>query len=283
MTAPSRLRAPGRSTSVALKVRRCARPGVQLRAFTLLELLVVIGVIAVLAALLAGGLSQAKSAAHRVECLSRQKQWSLAFLQFTSDHEERIPREGFHTNGQVFLNNWAQVQDPRGADAWYNALAEYVAVLPAAHYAPPVNTLSFYERSSLFHCPSARLPRVARSAFYRTALFSIAMNSQLIEYPNAPTISFASVKDPSSTALFLDNLLDEETRLMPEQAWDNLGQPSATANRFAGRRHGRGGIIAFADGSARWLPAGDVVECNGPNRGWIIFPQREVIWMPDDN
>ncbi len=263
----------------SVRNRRCwMAPG----AFTLIELLVVIVIIALLAALLLPALARAEGSARRIECLSRLKQWTYAFLSYPNENEGLIPREGFHTNGQVFVNNWAQVQDKRSQDAWYNALADEAAVPPAATYALPANTLAFYQQNSFFHCPSAKFPRVASSSVYRTALFSIAMNSQLIEYPNAPTIPFSRIVRPSNTVLFLDNLLEEEPRMMDQQSWDNLGQPSATANRFAGVRHGRGGNLAFADGSAAWFPGNKVVETQGPNRGWIIMPQEEIVWTLEE-
>jgi prepilin-type N-terminal cleavage/methylation domain-containing protein/prepilin-type processing-associated H-X9-DG protein len=247
-------------------------------AFTLIELLVVIAIVAVLAALLLPALAKAKASARRVECLSRMKAWTLAFRTYAEDSEGMIPREGFHDQGQVFLNNWTQVGHTRSQDVWYNALATDAGVRSASSYYPPAERLTFYERNSFFHCPSARFPKPTSTPAYQMALFSIAMSSQLIEYPYVPTVPFSRITRPASTVLFLDNLLDDEARVVEEQAWDNLGQPSATANRFAGVRHGRGGNLAFADGHADWLPGTKVVETQGSNRGWMILPQEEIVW-----
>jgi prepilin-type N-terminal cleavage/methylation domain-containing protein/prepilin-type processing-associated H-X9-DG protein len=270
---------PGKAGKASWLSRRSSPGSAQfLRAFTLIELLVVIGIIAVLAGILLTALARAKSSARRVECLTRMKQWALAFHTYADDNEGMMPREGFHADGQVFWNNWAHVQDERSQDVWYNALAKDIGIAPASNYAAAFEGPLFYSRGFFFHCPGARIPKVANSPAYQIALFSIAMNSQLIEAPDVPTVPFARISRPSDTVLFLDNLLEDEERVLDEQAWDNLGQPSATASRFAGVRHGGGGNMAFADGHANWVSGTKVVETEGPNRGWIRFPQVEIVW-----
>jgi prepilin-type N-terminal cleavage/methylation domain-containing protein/prepilin-type processing-associated H-X9-DG protein len=248
------------------------------RAFTLIELLVVIAIIAVLAALLLPALAKAKAAARDVECISRMKQWSLAFLSYTDENEGQLPREGYHDAGQVFWNNWNQVRNPKSRDVWYNVLSNHVGVPSAASYGGATERLSFYERSSFFHCPSAKFPSSASTPTFLIALFSIAMNSQLIELPDVPTVAFTKITRPSNTVLFLDNLLEGEARVVDQQAWDNLGQPAATANRFAGRRHSQGGNLAFADGHVTWFRGDKVVETEGSLRGWIRLPEDEIVW-----
>jgi prepilin-type N-terminal cleavage/methylation domain-containing protein/prepilin-type processing-associated H-X9-DG protein len=250
--------------------------------FTLIELLVVIAMVGVLAALILPALANAKRTARRVECLSRQKQWAMVLLTYVDDNEGWIPREGYDADGQVFRNNWAQVQNSGSRDVWYNVLAkDYLTVKPASGYAFPSTRLPFYERSSFFHCPAAPFPKDAANVSYQIALFSMAMNSQLINPPDTRSMRFVRVRDTSRTVLFLDNLLEDEKPVVPQQAQTQLGQPSAHANRFAGRRHGRLGNLAFADGHAASLLGNKVVETTGLGVGWAIIPAVDVEWEPE--
>jgi prepilin-type N-terminal cleavage/methylation domain-containing protein/prepilin-type processing-associated H-X9-DG protein len=250
-------------------------------AFTLVELLVVIAVIAILAALLLPALTNAKASAHRTECLTRQRQWALGFLEYADDNDGWLPREGYHNDGNVWANNWAQVQDPASQDVWYNSVARQISVRPASSYALPATRPPFYERNSFFHCPCAPFPKETADVRYQTAIFSLAMNSQLIEPPNIPTIKLDRIMRPSQTVLMLDNLLDREQLVVTGQAQTSLGQPAAYANRFAGRRHGRTGVLAFVDGHAEAIAGKRVVETTGFNPGWAILPPVDIFWEPE--
>jgi prepilin-type N-terminal cleavage/methylation domain-containing protein/prepilin-type processing-associated H-X9-DG protein len=248
--------------------------------FTLIELLVVIAIIAVLAALVLPAMAKAKAQARRIQCLKEMQQWALAFQMYADDNNDWIPREGYAQSGDVVLNSWAEVQAVK--DPWYNALPRQYLHRPAAYtYAHPTNVAVFYESRSFFHCPSASFPKDVRDVRYQFAVFSRAMNSQLINYPNIPTIRLGRIKDHARTVLFLDNLLDGEKKVVKEQENLYLGQPSSYANRFAGRRHRQGGNLVFADGHGSWFAGEKVVETHGNNIGWAIVPPNEVVWEPD--
>jgi prepilin-type N-terminal cleavage/methylation domain-containing protein/prepilin-type processing-associated H-X9-DG protein len=78
------------------------------RGFTLLELLIVIAILTVLAAILFPVLAQGRERARRASCLSNGRQLGLAFLQYAQDFDEYYPLT-VHA-GENF--SWTQTIDP---------------------------------------------------------------------------------------------------------------------------------------------------------------------------
>jgi prepilin-type N-terminal cleavage/methylation domain-containing protein len=84
------------------------------KAFTLLELLVVIAIIAILAALVLQALSRSKSAALRTMCASNMRQWGIALSAYAGDKTQYFPANlddesqlaYFGTNVQQFWHDY---------------------------------------------------------------------------------------------------------------------------------------------------------------------------------
>src|SRR3990172_2778552 len=72
------------------KLAGCSGGGIK-RAFTLVELLVVIGIIALLIAILMPALSRARKQALQASCGSNERQVGYATIEYSNDWKEQLP------------------------------------------------------------------------------------------------------------------------------------------------------------------------------------------------
>src|ERR1035437_5358473 len=103
-----------------------AKARVNRKAFTLVELLVVIGIIAILIAMLLPALSKAREAATSVVCCSNLRQCGIAIRAYVQDNNSRFP----------FLSNYGD-----GHDDWQPQIEVgkyYIRQLPYPTYVPLV-------------------------------------------------------------------------------------------------------------------------------------------------
>jgi prepilin-type N-terminal cleavage/methylation domain-containing protein/prepilin-type processing-associated H-X9-DG protein len=122
----------------------------QKQAFTLVELLVVIGIIAVLISVLLPSLVKARAAASTVVCASNLRQIGLGFEQYALSNKDYVVPIQLWWNATVYGGN--------GATRWYTMLAngKYIpgqGDLDASAGGNINNTLSL-ARSVVFRCPA---------------------------------------------------------------------------------------------------------------------------------
>jgi prepilin-type processing-associated H-X9-DG protein len=118
--------------------------------FSLVELLVIIGIIAVLLGILLASMSRAREAANRVACLSNLRQLAAATLAYVSENGQRLPEAGTGNNDEAPMSPRAT-----GKPAWSPLPAQYgqgAYVLPSIGQA-----LERWcgTRADIWTCPSA--------------------------------------------------------------------------------------------------------------------------------
>src|SRR5215216_5318634 len=96
------------------------------KAFTLVELLVVIGIIAVLIGILMPALNQARRQARRVQCLSSLRTIGHAYFMYSQTNR------GFWPVAVHPLSTWIPINVER---RWYDLIAEYITSVRMDSYA----------------------------------------------------------------------------------------------------------------------------------------------------
>jgi prepilin-type processing-associated H-X9-DG protein len=143
---------PANSQPISLAVER------QRRAFTLVELLVVVGTLAVLALVLAPALAGTRTDTARFQCQNNLKQLQLGFSQFTQDHNDMFPPGGYQANSGVLTwDSWIYNYISGGRSVTVNQAMQGV-------YAMNTNVAAAYGVAvglPIMACPvDAQLPKI---------------------------------------------------------------------------------------------------------------------------
>lgn len=245
------------------------------KGFTLLELLVVIGIIAVLAGLLFPALAPAKENARRTKCLSNIKQITAAWLMYVDDNSGRAcPSYYWDDEG------WRRAWDFDLKDVREGGVRKTIWRF---------GLLGAYTRSGeLKSCPSFRGGKwdrpytgYAYNASYIGGDVTIDGQVYIDQWTDRPHMVayYHQIRSPSSTAVFADAGFGE-----PVAAHYYLRAPSDEFLR-AGTvhfRHNRSAVVGYADGRVAvvrmlftrysglpWLRVGETVFKCPPETGGL--------------
>src|SRR5262245_55412468 len=79
-------------------------------AFTLVELLLVVGVVAILTAILLPALQNAKERAKRIQCINNEKQLAATWFLYATDHADKLVANGIPIRVPTPNIKWVQGQ-----------------------------------------------------------------------------------------------------------------------------------------------------------------------------
>jgi prepilin-type N-terminal cleavage/methylation domain-containing protein/prepilin-type processing-associated H-X9-DG protein len=233
------------------------------RGFTLVELLVVIGIIALLIAILMPALSRARSESLKVKCLSNLKQLGTIAQQYANENRGYVPRDynydaqyrgdppniGFHI---LWAEAFAHYFD---ADKWPLPLTDGTGRDPILG--------PYLLKIPVYQCPAK--PRSTQPFTYGTSSWALLSDDGTDHLPSTgegqPAIKITTVRYPSQVAY-----MTEVTQRLPDNnfdhydmkdhtglAYDPVGTPNATVGNIRimdDNRHNGSVNIMYLDGHA---------------------------------
>ncbi len=279
--------------------RRCYRASTaRRRAFTLVELLVVMSLIALLMAILMPSLRCAREQARQTVCAHRLKQWGNAFACYASDNAGALPHcDGLDRNPPPLDNANASSEDLADWHGWVDLLPPLVGAKPWRDH----DSYAFPREGTFYHCPTARLiDPVSEYGYYprKDGYFSYAMNACLeldanawrppdgLDWPMPSFLRCERIVTPQRVILLFEQLLDPKKgyggRYRCRSAGEHCGSyPIAFSARHPRARSMLGGNILYADSHAGWQKTVWKPDWNDWNIGRQQGPARgDLDWYP---
>lgn len=218
---------------------------VRRKAFTLVELLVVIAIVALLMAMLLPALERAREQAKRVVCLNNHRQLMLAWNMYADENDGKIvcgyieengtfwPPSGPWGPGGMHENErpWVLRDWPRGAFSD----DEMIQAIKAG-------ALYYYTKNpKLYKCPHALVGE------WRTYAIVDAMNADNLDAPFEMMLKHRTdIRKPAQRSVFTD-----DSAATPAGAWSVHYSKSQWWDEPP-NRHGDGGTWGFADGHSEY-------------------------------
>ncbi len=203
----------------------------QSRAFTLVELLVVVAVIGILATLLFPVLRRAQESSQRAACTALQGRMTAAAILHAVDH-------GYYPSSVVGKSLWPQV------------LTDYMGVANT-----PEN------RATLYECPKKSADGL-KEYIAHNMWMGYNENESNASAKRYIHIRLGSVPTPSKTSIFTCGFNRQPGNNSMKHYYYRFGKATGS-DSVNWDKFGGGAIWSFVDGHAEWLSAEDVAERSG--------------------
>ncbi len=213
------------------------------RAFTLIELLTVIAIIGILAAIIIPVTGKVRATARKTKCLSATRQIGIAFLAHAGDHNDTFP---------VQINGALTAADPQ---SWVQQIGHYTdgyLVFPCSEYRPKPGD------------PFATGHRMYNAYVSRN------------KFPNdqAPTRISQSTA-PGRDVLMIEQIISSNLNASTVVDWPNSNSwwhyPHPGSGRPVDPTHSNNIVrcVLYVDGHVNQRPIGGI-----PNENWYDWPKR---------
>lgn len=181
------------------------------RAFTLIEMLVVVAVIIILIAIIIPVLGNAKQSGYVTVCGSNERQLMTAFLTFASDHMGSLPGNQWDSIKQhpdpapAWMRDWLLGDNPNQGDenAQWLAGPQCGTIFPYVNKNPKLYLCPAYYMAAPLNSGLGSNGRFDYSAFIAFAGAKVSSVKTLARFHSSP----GSISVPSTSNTYIQNLL----------------------------------------------------------------------------